>query len=187
MAAPAKTSEAAIVAAALELARQTGANFSINAVADAVGVKPASLYKRFADRSAVVARMQVSVFEQLRTVLEASLSARTPFENARAMANAYRRFALEHPKLYSLLFTNDGADDPAVHEARVRALAPALDTVRAIVGADRALDATRAFTAYVHGFVSMLIANAFHMGGDVDRAFEFGVDTLLRGFVNINA
>jgi hypothetical protein len=32
--------------------------------------------------------------------------------------------------------------------------------------------------AWAHGFVSMELAGAFRLGGDVDDAFAFGVDRL---------
>jgi hypothetical protein len=30
-------------------------------------------------------------------------------------------------------------------------------------------------TAWAHGFISMELAAAFNLGGDVDRAFEYGM------------
>ena len=38
--------------------------------------------------------------------------------------------------------------------------------------------AARTVTAWAHGFVTMELAGAFRLGGDVDRAFAYGVDHL---------
>ncbi|MFG1916818.1 TetR-like C-terminal domain-containing protein [Micromonospora sp. NPDC048898] len=42
----------------------------------------------------------------------------------------------------------------------------------------RALDAARTLTAWANGFVSMELAGAFKLGGDVDQAYEFGIARL---------
>ncbi|HBF81970.1 MAG TPA: TetR family transcriptional regulator, partial [Streptomyces sp.] len=38
-----------------------------------------------------------------------------------------------------------------------------------------ALDAARLVTAWATGFIEMEISGAFRLGGDVDRAFEYGL------------
>ena len=50
-----------------------------------------------------------------------------------------------------------------------------------LVGIERALEAARLLTAFVHGFVSMEIAGAFRLGGDVDRAFRYSLDAIIAG------
>jgi hypothetical protein len=59
------------------------------------------------------------------------------------------------------------------------AVAPLLTLAERLVGPDRALDAARLLTAFVHGFVSMELAGAFRLGGDIDEAFRYGVDVLV--------
>jgi hypothetical protein len=44
---------------------------------------------------------------------------------------------------------------------------------------DPALEAARLFVAFAHGFVSMELAGAFRLGGDVDRAWRTGVATIV--------
>ena len=34
---------------------------------------------------------------------------------------------------------------------------------------------------FLHGFVLMEIGSAFNLGGDVDEAFELGLETILAG------
>ena len=49
---------------------------------------------------------------------------------------------------------------------------------RELVGEDAALEAARLITAWATGFIDMELAGAFRLGGDVDRAFEFGLERL---------
>ena len=47
-----------------------------------------------------------------------------------------------------------------------------------LAGPEHALEAARTLTAWASGFVAMELAGAFRMGGDVDAAFEFGVERI---------
>jgi hypothetical protein len=38
-------------------------------------------------------------------------------------------------------------------------------------------------TAFCHGFVSMELAGAFRLGGDIDHAFAEGIETVLAGII----
>jgi hypothetical protein len=40
------------------------------------------------------------------------------------------------------------------------------------------LEAARTITAWANGFISMELAGAFKLGGDIDRAYEFGITCL---------
>jgi hypothetical protein len=46
---------------------------------------------------------------------------------------------------------------------------------------DRALEAARLLTAFVHGFASMELAGAFRLGGDVDAAYRYAIDAIVVG------
>jgi len=47
--------------------------------------------------------------------------------------------------------------------------------------ADRALEAARTIVAWAHGFVDLELAGGFRLGGDLDRAYRTGVDTIIAG------
>ena len=63
-------------------------------------------------------------------------------------------------------------------DALAAASASVLRVAGELAGQEHALDAARTFTAWANGFVSMELAGAFRLGGEVDRAFDFGVDRL---------
>ena len=48
------------------------------------------------------------------------------------------------------------------------------------MGRDAALDAARLVTAWATGFVNMELSGSFRFDGDLDRAFEYGLERLLR-------
>ncbi|HZD23473.1 MAG TPA: TetR-like C-terminal domain-containing protein, partial [Acidimicrobiia bacterium] len=55
---------------------------------------------------------------------------------------------------------------------------PVLRTVEAMVGPEHALDAARLVTAWAHGFMTMELARAFRIDGDLNAAFEYGISRL---------
>ena len=48
-------------------------------------------------------------------------------------------------------------------------------------GARATLEGARTIVAWAHGFVSMELAGAFRLGGDLDAAYAFGIESILAG------
>jgi AcrR family transcriptional regulator len=181
--APARTSDAAVVAAARRVVEEGGVEaLTMQAVAAAVGIRAPSLYKRFADRAAILRAVARDALAELGAAVEGASSARRPEARLRAMAGAYRGWAHAHPRVYALLFAGDApaGADPGV-EPRAAATARLLETLAGVVGEARALPAARLLVAFLHGFVSMELAGAFRLGGSVDDAFAFAMDAILAG------
>jgi AcrR family transcriptional regulator len=158
------------------VARDGAGDLSLADVADAVGIKAPSLYKRFADRAALIEAVRESVLKDLADALAAAKN-RDPGRRLIVMARAYRRFAVENPLLYPLVVVS-GRPPTATGQ---QALAPVLATLTEIVGGEHALSAARLLTAYLHGFVTMEISRSFQLGGSVDAAFAFGLEAIMRG------
>lgn len=56
-----------------------------------------------------------------------------------------------------------------------------LRIVAELAGEEYGLKAARMITVWGHGFVSMELAGAFQLGGNVDDAFTFGITRLADG------
>ena len=178
MAARAKTSEADIVAAARDLIAAHGAeHLSLQAVAEAVGIRAPSLYKHFDDRAALIAAVREAALHDLAASIAPHARTLPPAAALAEMGRAFRRFARAHPRLYPLLFAGNGAPT----EAGRAALAPVLAVLTPLTGPARALDGARALSAYLHGFMAMELGGTFQLGGSIDAAFEFGLAALIAG------
>lgn len=175
----ARTSLEEIVAAGRAVVDAEGVGaLTMQRVAAAVGVRAPSLYKRVDDRTALVRLVLEDALRELRARLDAAATTGDAGRDLAALADTFRSFAREKPGAYALLFgpADDGArPDPAL---LAEASAPVLRTAEALVGVDGALAAARTVTAWANGFVSMELAGAFQLGGDVDDAFRYGVDRL---------
>ncbi len=179
----ARTSNDAIIEAARLLLEAGGPEaVTMQAVADAVGVRAPSLYKRFTDRAALVTALADDVAADLAAAVEPPAHVRDAQRALRTMATRYRTFAHRSPRAYQLLFgaagVPGGAPSPGTDAL---AAAGVLRVATALVGASDALAAARLLVAFAHGFVSMELAGAFRLGGDVDAAWDYGIDTLIAG------
>lgn len=170
---PERTSVEEIVLAGREILEVAGpAGLTMQAVATQVGVRAPSLYKRLRDRDALHAAVATASIDALTARLEAA------GDDIAALAHAYRRFAHQHPEGFRIMFTI-----AAPHDALERSAAPLIRAATALVGEEDALDAARLFTAWATGFLQMELSGAFRLGGDVDRAFDYGLRRLTAGLV----
>lgn len=168
---PERTSYAEIVAAGRDVLEESGpAGLTMQSVAQRVGVRAPSLYKRVRDRDALIRAVAAATVGDLTERLEAS------DRSLEDLARAYRALAHERPEGFRLMFAA-----AAPQELLDRAGMTIVDSAAAIAGQERALDAARLVTAWATGFIHMELAGAFRLGGDVDGAFEYGLAALRRG------
>jgi AcrR family transcriptional regulator len=179
--APARTSTDAIVAAARGILEAGGlASVTMGSVADAVGVKGPSLYKRVPDRAALLRAIAESVIDDLGRTMSRATESDDPRADLRAAAVAYRAFVLRNPNGYRLLFTDLGDGNPDA--SALAALGePVVHAVARLTGSSDALEGARTFVAWGHGFVSMELAGAFRLGGDIEAAYAYGIEAILDG------
>ena len=102
---PARTSVDQIVAAGRSILDADGLDgLTMQRVAVAVGVRAPSLYKRVQGRGDLVRLIANAVAGELAVVLEAAAANGDPRRDLRAIADAFRAWALAHPERYHLLF-----------------------------------------------------------------------------------
>lgn len=166
---PTRTSLDAIVDAARELLEQDGlAALTMQAVALRVGVRAPSLYKRVQSRDDLIQLVaEASLTELADRLKDAS--------KLSELANRFRAFGHERPAAFQLIMSPGGAAPVARAEFGAAASEAVLALASELAGPDRALEAARTVTAWAAGFISMELNGSFRLGGDVERAWEFGV------------
>jgi len=178
-AAQARTSDDAVVIAALAIVRERGPDaLSLREVATTVGVKAPSLYKRFDDRRALVAAVETRARAMLRDTLIAAAE-RGPgggFEQLGRMARAWRAFARAEPGLDRLVVTGDARHGPNVTE-------PVRDTLDGLVGPVASPLALQALVSFLHGFADLEAGRAFRLDSAPDASFALGLSALFDGLV----
>jgi AcrR family transcriptional regulator len=147
-------------------------------VAQAVGVRAPSLYKHVRDRGELFRLIGNDAVAELGARLGAAAGYGNPQLDLYAIARAHREFAHEYPETYRLLWSRVPENWRVDADLNASASEPVLRAVAALAGESDTLVAARTFVAWAQGFVSMELAGAFRLGGDVDAAFEYGVARL---------
>src|SRR6478736_6660523 len=102
--APSRTSVDAIVAAARLILETDGLTaFTMRSVAEAVGVRGPSLYKRVPDRAALVRAVADGVVADLARTMARATETGDPNTDLRTVAGDYRDFVHRNPNGYRLL------------------------------------------------------------------------------------
>ena len=176
---PARTSLDQIVKAGREIVETDGIDgLTMQSIAARVGVKPPSLYKRIRSRNDLLRLVANDAAAELTRDLETAVAGKDPRKDLAALATTFRRFARDNPGAYSLIFAPLPDDARADPEWTIRASAPVIDATERLAGKADALEAARTVVAWANGFISMELSGAFRLGGDVDRAFDYGVERL---------
>lgn len=180
---PAKTSPEALVAIALNLVTADGVDaLTVSAVAQVAGVRAPSLYKHFADREALLMAVEIAVLHALEATLRMKTQGSSPVQRLRSMAHVYRQFALEAPHRYGMIYRRSVGENEALAAACLFSAKPLFEELEAArIPQGQILALSRTLVAFLHGFVSMEIAEAFRLGGSIDVAFEEGLETILPG------
>jgi len=176
---PDRTSLDEIVRAGLDILESAGvARLTMQAVADRVGVRPPSLYKRVRSRGDLVGLIAEATVRDLGERLEAVGATADPHRDLAELARAFRAFAHARPAGYRLIFAPAPDTARPSLDALTRAVGPVMRVATNLAGPKHALEAARTITAWANGFISMELAGAFNLGGDINGAYEFGIARL---------
>ncbi len=148
-------------------------------LAASLGVAPPSLYKHVGGLEDLTVRVATLAIRRLVDRLVAGAIGRSGGQALHAVAEAYRRFAMDHAGLYLL---TQAAPDPTSAEQRVE-VARALEVFGAIVAGygipDKlAIHAIRLIRAGLHGFADIEARRGFQMTASLDESFRMLVEAL---------
>ncbi|MGC4750006.1 TetR/AcrR family transcriptional regulator [Micromonospora sp. DT201] len=176
---PDRTSLDAIVRAGQDILESAGlSGLTMQAVADRVGVRAPSLYKRVRSRDDLVRLITEATVRDLGERLAAIGAGTDSRRDLAELARAFRAFAHARPRGYQLIFAPRPDRTGPSTEALTHAVEPVLQVAANLAGEAQALNAARTLTAWANGFISMELAGAFKLGGDIDQAYEFGIARL---------
>ena len=167
-----------VTAAAARLVDAQGTQaLSLSRLATDLGVAAPSLYKHVGGLEDLLGRVSSLAVAMLADALAVSVMGRSGRDALTALAEAYRRFAHEHPGLYPLT-QHRNVEATRSGEARraVEVVVAALAGYRS--PEERVIDAVRITRAALHGFVDIEIEGGFARPEPVDTSFEVLLEML---------
>jgi AcrR family transcriptional regulator len=165
----------AIVAAAATVADADGLEaVSLARVAESLGVRSPSLYAHVDGIDDVVRRLGARGLEELAVALSRAVEGRSGGDALRALATAYRSYALEHPGSYAASQRSSTlAHDERAQAAGAAVVRIAVATLRGYgLEGDDAIHAVRVIRSALHGFVALEASGGFAMAQAVDETFD---------------
>jgi AcrR family transcriptional regulator len=186
---------AALLAAAERLIDDRGPDAaSIRAVADEVGTTTRAVYSGFGSKQGLLEALATRLFEMLAQAIDEVPVTDAPRHDLVEVAlRGFRRTALSHPSLYSLVFLRTAPDlelgQPGTAyvevasaafgrlEARMERLAAAGE-----LGSRRVRDAAHAFHALTEGLASMEVRGGMLDPATAEWVWRDALESLLLGF-----
>jgi Tetracyclin repressor-like, C-terminal domain len=141
----------------------------------------------FGDKPATLPQMRrilaVKGYQGLKSRIEIDIKDRDGPDAFRAMANAMRNYALEHPGLSSATFRNPASDCPDWRQAGAELSQVAIRVLHEVgVQHESAEQALRILRSLVRGFVISEMAAAFFIEPrEYQRTFDLGIEMYLKG------
>lgn len=186
-----------VVAAAADLADEVGLEqLTLTALAERLGVRQPSLYKHLAGLPAVHRGIAVAAKRELAEVLGRTAVGRSGGDALRALAHAYREWAVAHPGRYALTTcapepgdVDDEAASAAVVDIVARVVAPIVTPGAAAPGHSgdsghldtEVVHAIRTLRAILHGFVVLEREGGFGLPTGVADSFDYAVERFAAG------
>ena len=174
-------SEDRVVIEAERMADEVGLpRLTLAALAASLGVRQPSLYKHIDGMDALQRSIALRAKSELGDTLGQAAVGRARGDAVRALAHAYRQWAVEHPGRYAATQrapVSGDAEDEAAANAVVRVVLDILSGYH--LTGDAAIDAARMLRSALHGFVSLECNDGFGLPVDIDRSYDFLVDSLV--------
>jgi AcrR family transcriptional regulator len=176
---------AAVIEAGAALADEIGFDkLSMGLLAERLGVRTPSLYKHVDSLDALRRGITLQAIRDFSETVSRAAVGQSGEGAVRAFADAYRRWALDHPGRYAATVRapapGDGDEEFRRVSNEVMRLMYDVLAGFALSGA-HAVDAARVLRSTVHGFVSLEAAGGFGLPRDVDRSYRFLLDSLIAG------
>lgn len=176
-----------VVEKAVEMADAAGAvdAVTLTALAAALDIRTPSLYNHVDNLDDLLQAMAVFAMRRLTGDLRAAAAGQVGRAALLSMADAYRRFAHEHPGIYPLTVRA-----PEPHEEALVTLSQELLQMLLLVLAslglqdDDALHAVRGFRSLLHGFTALEAAEGFKLALNMDESYHRMVTTYLDGVMH---
>jgi AcrR family transcriptional regulator len=172
-----------LIAVAGQLADEnTPEQLTLAQVAERLGIRVPSLYNHVNGLSGLQRELAILGGRQIMERIQRAAVGKSADEAVIAVARALRRYAREHPGLYSASVRAPAVDDPEAQQFGREIV----DIVLAVLEPYHlseidAIHAVRGLRSIIHGFLTLEQAGGFGMPVDHEESFLFLIKAYLKG------
>jgi AcrR family transcriptional regulator len=180
-----------LAAAEAVLVREGPSGLTVRAVAAEAGIAPMGLYSRLGGKDGLVNALLIKGFDRLRSAIDAATAdTAEPSVRARLLAcgRNYRRFALDNPHFYAIMFENAIPRESESSEVEEHARAAFGALVRSVelaaaagvLAAPDPVEAAQQLWSAVHGAVALELKGLV-LTPDPQYTYQSFLATVIRG------
>jgi len=169
-----------------ELVRQYGADrLTTGALAEKLGIKPASLYNHMESTEALKTALALRAIRTLSDALSSALIGRTRENALCAMADAYREFVRSSPGMYHLILMIPMSGDGTLAAAVPDIIAPVMTLLdQFYLTKEEKSHWQRVLRTVMHGFSTQELWGYFsHSETDRDTSYRLALSAVLDGIL----
>ena len=173
----------AVISAAGRLADSDGLDrLTLAGLAAQLGVRSPSLYNHVDGLADVRAGLAASALQDVHAAVLAAVAGRSGEAAVFAAADAYRRYALDHPGRYAAMqrAPAEGSEQAGPAEALVQLFARLLEPWQ--LSENDTIHAIRALRSAIHGFVELERIGGFGIDLSTDVSYDRLIHMLVAGF-----
>ena len=162
---------------------------TLTAVADELGIKTPSLYNHVQGLTGLRRQMAIHGSQILLGMFQEAVEGKSGGEALRALAEADRRFATEHPGLFASFLP---APAPGEDDELYNALAQPLFVVAGVllemgIPQEQAIHLLRGMWAMLYGFLDLEAKGGFGPTDGIDESFTASIDVMIAGVESVAA
>lgn len=149
-------------------------NVTLHELADALGVKTASLYNHLKGMPELSARLTELALERLLGTLDTAVGVQTGAPALLALARAYRAFAQEQPQMYRAMLRLPQFAGTGISQLKEHFLALFRDILAPYhMAEEEGIHCCRMVRSALHGFVALEAAGFFQSAVDADESYAY--------------
>lgn len=173
-----------ITTIAKELIENSGYDkFSMHRLADALGVKTASLYTHVESMEALLTNVGLEALREQKEYQLSLIKGKHRDEAITALGDAYRKYAKEHRELYHFIMQMQTGSDDALKQAAEMVAEPCMQVLSDYaLSEEEKMHWQRILRGLMHGFVSQEENGYFsHYPVDLEESYHMAIHCLIDG------
>lgn len=170
-----------VVDAAVVLADEDGLDrLTLSRLAGELRVKPPSLYEHVAGLDGLQQALRLRGLTTMTSLYRRATTGKSRDDAVRALADAFRGFAREHPALYEATVRGVGRDPPDVRDAAGEVLEVLFAVLSGYgIREEESVHAVRYLRSVLHGFTSLEASGGFGMPTNLEATYRRIVEALI--------